>query len=764
MLTNTSVPGMGVSPDDLVQQVPKRKPAVSLNSSTASRTSADDKRDQPKLRPRMPSLDSRTSVRAPPTLGPPVTVSTSTSSVPLPRSASRNVSRADTTTPAIVAPGRATATSSRQIVASSSMSHTTAGGRVAATATRRIESTSSKSPPSRLARVAGGTNAQAGPNVPKTPPSESTISPPRPRALSTPGSQRRKTNGIELAPPVPSVQSVRSNVERVVPPGSLDRANAATPEPKAVSTRPRADEHKHATSRQSSIASLSDFRDRTMSTQSLKAAGSKTPSATPGNSPGRRTPTSTQPRKTSTSPSVMTRSPLTLRDKVPPMPSAKPTASTLAKKVSTPALHAKRAEELKKVPTKSPSSSSIRTLRTSPAPSKTSTSTLAAPTKSTLANARSRVTSTSTIRSRVDSNLSLAEKTTASGSRSMFGPTISKLKAADRSEGTAATKQKELSETTDDAPTEIITPTVEKGDALNVPTIVGPEVEQADASDEHDGLPKSIEPASSSVSTPPTALLTVETELDLNSTLPRSFGSQLDTQKKIVLGLPVPSETRRPSMQMLRTASASASLAYGEPSGRYHPATAFDPPPRAPATSTPVNLVAPIDDGIPLVESKYGSSLSVGIPCIVALSQGRVHKFKAMARYIGRLDSAKMTGEWVGVEVEERFLGKTGLQETEGRFICDGTFEGRRYFRLEQHGSSLRRASHANFGQTASIRGRLRGGSTAPHDIYGRRGMRSASASPVPWQRVDDENSSPGKTVALFVRPNEIVFVLEATE
>jgi hypothetical protein len=164
------------------------------------------------------------------------------------------------------------------------------------------------------------------------------------------------------------------------------------------------------------------------------------------------------------------------------------------------------------------------------------------------------------------------------------------------------------------------------------------------------------------------------------------------------------------------------------------------------------------------VDSKYGSSLSIGIPCIVALSQARVHKFKAMARYIGRLDSAKMTGEWVGVEVEERFLGKTGLQETEDRFICDGTFEGRRYFRLEQHGSSLRRASHANFGQTASIRGRLRGGSTAPHDIYGRRGMRSASASPVPWQRVDDENSSPGKTVALFVRPNEIVFVLEATE
>lgn len=297
---------------------------------------------------------------------------------------------------------------------------------------------------------------------------------------------------------------------------------------------------------------------------------------------------------------------------------------------------------------------------------------------------------------------------------------------------------------------------------MNIPMIVGPETHDSIDLSAPDGLPKIVEPASTSVSTPADEVPAVEA--DPNSTLPRSFGSQLDMHKKIVLGLPVPTESRRPSMRILRTASASAAPAYSENNGRYHPATAFDPPPRPPAASTPAHTLPPLDDGIPIIEARYGSSLSVGIPCIVALSQGRVHKFKAMARYIGRLYSNKLVGEWVGVEVEERFLEKTGLQEMPDRFTSDGTYDGRRYFKLEQQASSLRRASHANFGQAASLRGRLRGASTAPQDIYGRRGMRSASASPVPWQRVDDDPGSSGKTVALFVRPNEIVFVLEAGE
>jgi len=300
---------------------------------------------------------------------------------------------------------------------------------------------------------------------------------------------------------------------------------------------------------------------------------------------------------------------------------------------------------------------------------------------------------------------------------------------------------------------------------MDRPAILAPEIRIPETLHEPEGLPKILEPSVAPLSTLAEDRLGIETEMDVNSTLPRSFGSQLDTEKKIVLGLPVPSETRRPSMQMLRTASASAALAYSESTGRYHPASAFDPPPRTVAASTPAHILPQVHDGIPFVAPKYGSSLSVGIPCIVALTQGKVHKFKAMARYIGRLESTKVTGEWVGVEVEERFLGKTALTESQDRFICDGSFDGRRYFKLEQQAQSLRRASQANFGQTASLRGRLRvGGSTAPQDIYNRRGMRSASASPVPWQRLDEDNGHPSKTVALFLRPNEIVFVLEAGE
>lgn len=293
---------------------------------------------------------------------------------------------------------------------------------------------------------------------------------------------------------------------------------------------------------------------------------------------------------------------------------------------------------------------------------------------------------------------------------------------------------------------------------------------------------------------------------DLSVTLPRSFGSQLETPQKIMLGLPVPAanENLRPVLGVRRATSSSVGSyehmnggnGNGSTSKPYHPASAFDPPPREPLVSTmQQRTVTPRsrpDDGIPMIDSRWGSSLTVGIPCIVALTLGdnKVCKFKAKARYIGRLllqdDPAadvKLDGEWVGVEVQKRLLDKNRVRETKSRFMCNGVLHGIRYFWLDEPAnpatttrSPLRPASHSNLGLT--VPPVTTGFSTpplSPIDMHGggtttaRFGSRSASTSPVPWKRLtheDDEGSSleHGQTTALFVRPHEVVFVLGATE
>jgi hypothetical protein len=247
------------------------------------------------------------------------------------------------------------------------------------------------------------------------------------------------------------------------------------------------------------------------------------------------------------------------------------------------------------------------------------------------------------------------------------------------------------------------------------------------------------------------------------STLPRSFGDQLNTRDKVILGLPVIDNPSRPALVNMRTPSAS-SVTSIDP-GRYHPASAFDPPSRTTNNPAPALILSPAeDDGVPDVSPAYGSSLTVGIPCIVALMIGKVCKFKAMTRYIGKLESDGKDGEWVGVEVEAKTLEKNGVQATKERLIGDGVIDGKRYFRIEAHKTPARRSSHSNFGSITSGRGRSRGGSLAPNEVLGRLGGRSASASPVPWAEPRDQDAAPGKTVALFVRPQEVVFVLGASE
>jgi hypothetical protein len=606
----------------------------------------------------------------------------------------------------------------------------------------------------RLPRLPIGVNAQAGPSERnKAANGSAAQSAPRQRALSTPGKQTKITQTVAV-PPLPA-NTISQPVTQALT-GQTENHNghpARSEKPNTASDQPS-----RPGGEQGARGAASIPGKRLTSRGDPLPIAEQTPSATPNSSPDRRTPTKTTSGPDS--PVGPKRSPLTPRDKVPPMPLTKPTASTLAKKVSTASIGGRKVEEQKKALPKSTMTSSVRGLRTSPVPSRTT----GASKKPESSIPRVRVASTSIIRPRVDSDVSTAGRIAAT----VLGnaPTNSQLPVLGKTITDIPRRQKELSETTDDTPVEAVTPSMQSDAEDGLLSKIQSRVQDGRSdtleSAESRLIPTILEPSPRYSS----ALRGIDSELpdfDFNSTLPRSFGSQLDHQNKLVLGLPVPSETRRPSLQMIRTPSAGPMSPYESQLGRYHPAAAFDPPPRVTSASTPVFLTTPADDGIPLVGPEYGSSLSVGIPCIVALSLDKVCKFKALARYIGRLQSSTLAGEWVGVEVEARLLDKSGVNETEERFICDGVLNGCRYFSLNQHPSALSRPSHGNVGQSASLRGRVRGGSTIPSEMFSRRGMRSASASPVRWQ-VNPDDTPPPITKALFVRPSEVVFVLGTSE
>jgi len=606
-----------------------------------------------------------------------------------------------------------------------------------------------------IPRLPTAVNAQAGPSEGnKSTNGSAAPSVPRQRALSTPGKQ---TKIVQKAPFPPLPTNATSQLMAGSSTGQGEKYNGHLARSNKSNTA--SDQPLQRDREPGARVAASVLGKRVPPREDPIPLAEQTPSTAPNSFPGRRTPTRTASgRKIPDSPVGPKRSPLTPRDKVPPMPLTKPTASTLAKKVSTASIGGRKVEEQKKALPKSTTVSSVRGLRTSPAPSKITVA-------STRPDPRARVMSTSTTRSRVDSNGSIASKIGTTAPRDV--PKSSRLPVLGKPIANIPHKQKELSEATDDTPIEAVTPSVQSDAEDGLLLEIQPRIQdgRTDAlrSAESNSIPTILEPSPRH----PAALKGIDSELpefDYNSTLPRSFGSQLDNQNKLVLGLPVSSETKRPSLQIIRTPSSGPMSPYESQTGRYHPAAAFDPPPRVTSISTPAFLTTPAEDGIPHVGFEYGSSLSVGIPCIVALSLDKVCKFKAMARYIGRLQSSTLAGEWVGVEVEARVLEKSGVHETEERLICDGVLDGYRYFSLNQSPSALRNPSHGSVGQSASLRGRVRGGSTIPSEMFSRRGMRSASASPVPWQLNSDDTASSQITKALFVRPNEVVFVLGTSE
>ncbi|RXK42234.1 hypothetical protein M231_00592 [Tremella mesenterica] len=192
---------------------------------------------------------------------------------------------------------------------------------------------------------------------------------------------------------------------------------------------------------------------------------------------------------------------------------------------------------------------------------------------------------------------------------------------------------------------------------------------------------------------------------------------------------------------------------------RPHPASAFDPPKRQDFASAPSALPSiRITEGTTPF-SGPGISLHVGIPCIVSLTTKRA-RFKAQVKYIGTLVGRK--GPWVGVETDD-------LTKYEVSTLPSGAMDGIHYFslslpdlsngmpeseriarqrKIEIIREGLKRSKFSNVGSGSEIRGTNRG-----------RGKRSVSpfigSNGLGWEGFDNPR-------ALFVRPNEVVFVMGA--
>jgi hypothetical protein len=194
---------------------------------------------------------------------------------------------------------------------------------------------------------------------------------------------------------------------------------------------------------------------------------------------------------------------------------------------------------------------------------------------------------------------------------------------------------------------------------------------------------------------------------------------------------------------------------------------------------------AEVSDGTTPVTSTNGITLTIGIPCVVYLGNRRA-RFKALCKYIGRVDDANRRGSWVGVEVSEQVTSKFDLAED----TFDGSIKGIRYFSLGEEVAPdpfQQEARAARRQRIADIEHRLAGRIHSPQPRGGSRlpglaelGMSrhndpriSRSSTPVltsleadlssSWisSREDEGTSIRGAmTVGLFVRPEDVVFVV----
>lgn len=168
---------------------------------------------------------------------------------------------------------------------------------------------------------------------------------------------------------------------------------------------------------------------------------------------------------------------------------------------------------------------------------------------------------------------------------------------------------------------------------------------------------------------------------------------------------------------------------------------------------------------LPSSPQPRGAMLEIGIPCIISSKRKR---FKAFARYIGEVEGEH--GPWVGVEVPmPSGLGDATSPEPGtggGRQWNDGSWGGIRYFELGGHGGgsewdyygddSVSRAARRRRLDASGSSWTTRGAKREAGDHLGVHAKRMRSVSPAP------SDSSCGETRGLFVRPQQVLYVVDA--
>ncbi|KAF9078468.1 hypothetical protein BDP27DRAFT_1309623 [Rhodocollybia butyracea] len=223
------------------------------------------------------------------------------------------------------------------------------------------------------------------------------------------------------------------------------------------------------------------------------------------------------------------------------------------------------------------------------------------------------------------------------------------------------------------------------------------------------------------------------------------------------------------------------------------------PVPPIPTTSPPSvpdpGLSEPSEEDTSPYPTHLGSTLSIGIPCIVSSKRRR---FRALARYIGEVEGE--LGPWVGVEVPINDVDKEkDVVMEDVRPWHDGTWRGIRYFDVskgpgsnnggasgEEWGDSMddsrtlkRRGAKENpsaYSYNSYNKGTKRrvdqwsgdSQSTSRYGTYGvgsskrmRMGMMARSASP---SMSDGGQVGGTESRGLFVRPQQVLYVVDAID
>ncbi|KAK4684302.1 hypothetical protein P7C73_g5884, partial [Tremellales sp. Uapishka_1] len=226
---------------------------------------------------------------------------------------------------------------------------------------------------------------------------------------------------------------------------------------------------------------------------------------------------------------------------------------------------------------------------------------------------------------------------------------------------------------------------------------------------------------------------------------------KLSPPKKTTSALPPPVSLNNTRTIPRKTSTSSSMIL------RPHPASAFDPP-------KPREFVRHVGS-LPKLEVQDGSipfrgagvALHIGIPCIVSLASRRA-RFRANVKYIGQMADSK--GPWVGLEVED-------LERFEIETLPFGSRDGVHYFHFtvnpptvdedEQEARLLRQRKIDLMKMNAN-----EGGARKKAKLslgLGLETERKRSNSPFVGGEVSAGMENPR---ALFVRPQEVVFILGA--